>query len=86
MPVVRIDGPNGNGAPEICETCLRDLDPPPAGDNLVNVHDLFMAIGAWGPCANPNDCPADIAPAPTGDDIVDVQDLLAVIGAWGGCP
>jgi len=60
--------------------------PPPDGDDTVNVQDLLAVIGAWGACANPNDCPADIAPAPSGDDTVDVQDLLAVIGAWGACP
>ena len=55
------------------------------GDGTVNVQDLLAVIGAWGACANPNDCPADIAPA-GGNDVVNVEDLLAVIGAWGACP
>jgi len=51
----------------------------------VDVSDLLAVISAWGPCANPSNCPADTAPA-GGDDVIDVQDLLAVIGAWGACP
>jgi len=65
--------------------CPADIAPAPNGDNLVNVQDLLAVIGAWGACANPNDCRADIAPV-GGDDLVNVQDLLAVIGAWGACP
>lgn len=53
-------------------------------DSSVNVQDLFAVITAWGPCANPNNCPSDIAPA-GGDDLVNVADLLAVITAWGAC-
>jgi len=68
--------------------CPADIAPAPNGDGLVNVQDLLAIIGAWGACANPNDCRADIAPVgpPMGDDLVNVQDLLAVIGAWGACP
>jgi len=54
-------------------------------NNVVNVDDLLAVINAWGPCANPNNCPADIAPA-GGNDIVNVDDLLAVINGWGNCP
>jgi hypothetical protein len=69
--------------------CPADIAPtgPPMGDGTVNVQDLLAVIGAWGPCADPDNCPADIAPLgpPMGDDLVNVQDLLAVIGAWGAC-
>jgi len=76
----------GGGAP--VPLCPADIAPAPSGDNLVNVQDLLAVIGAWGACANPNNCAADIAPIgpPMGDDLVNVQDLLAVIGAWGPCP
>ncbi len=76
---------NGNGIPDECEsTCVADINQ----DGSVNVTDLLAVIGAWGPCANPNNCPEDIAPPgpPTGDDVVDVSDLLLVIGNWGACP
>jgi len=67
--------------------CPADLVPP-GGDNTIDVQDLLFVIAAWGPCADPGNCPADIVPVgpPMGDDTVDVQDLLAVIAAWGACP
>ena len=46
------------------------------GDGTVNVDDLLLVIGSWGPCSK---CPADI----NGDGQVGVDDLLAVISAWG---
>jgi len=46
------------------------------GDGIVNVHDILMLIGAWGPCP---DCSADI----NNDDVVNIHDLLIMIGAWG---
>lgn len=65
--------------------CPVDISPPGAGNGIIDVDDLFMVINAWGPCANPGDCPADLAPA-GGDDVVDVDDLFAVINHWGACP
>ena len=64
--------------------CPADIAPS-GGDGEVNIDDLLAVIGAWGPCADPNNCPADIAPK-GGDDEVNIDDLLAVIGAWGPCP
>jgi len=65
-----------------CPTCPADMN----ADAAVDVVDLLAVISAWGPCANPSNCPADIAPVVTGDDLVNVSDLLAVISAWGACP
>jgi hypothetical protein len=70
-------------------TPLPDCPGDIAGnDNVVNVDDLLAIINAWGPCADPKNCPADIAPIgpPQGNDVVNVDDLLAVINAWGDCP
>ena len=46
------------------------------GDGLVDVNDLLMVIGGWGPCSL--FCPADI----NDDGNVDVIDLLLVIQDW----
>jgi predicted outer membrane repeat protein len=53
------------------------------GNGVVDVDDLLAVINAWGPCAQPDNCPADMAPAPGGNGIVDVDDLLIVINNWG---
>ena len=54
--------------------CPADLN----GDGFVNVIDLLMLIGSFGPCEG---CPADF-----GDDgFVGVLDLLEVLGQWGVC-
>jgi parallel beta-helix repeat protein len=63
------------GAYEFQIPCPWDLD----GDGNVNVVDLLMVIGSWGPCAG---CPADF----NDDGFVNVVDLLALIGNWGPCP
>ena len=52
-----------------------DLD----GDGTVDVQDMLLLLGAWGPCPDYNDCPADL----NSDCSVDVQDLLLLLGAWG---
>ncbi len=65
---------NGNGIPDECDT-PGDID----GNGSVDVTDLLILLGAWGPCANCGDCPADI----DGDCIVGVTDLLALLGSWG---
>lgn len=62
-------------------TCAADTNI----NNIVNVTDVWALIGAWGTCANPNNCPADVEP-PGIDDLVNVTDLLAIIGARGACP
>ena len=54
--------------------CVADID----GDGEVNVADLLILIGQWGPCS---DCDADL----DSDGEVNVADLLILIGAWGQC-
>jgi agmatine deiminase len=50
------------------------------GDGVVNVVDLLLLLGAWGPCpAPPDPCPGDI----TGDGSVTILDLLEMLAAWG---
>lgn len=55
--------------------CVGDLN----SDNSVDVSDLLLLFGSWGPCPG---CPADL----NGDNSVDVSDLLLLFGAWGPCP
>ena len=57
--------PEQNGVP-------GDLD----GNGLVDVNDLLVIIGAWGPCSG--DCPADLS----GDGIVSVSDILLLLSFW----
>ena len=54
--------------------CPADLN----GDDVVNVLDLIVMLGAWGP--NPGD-PAEL----NGDNTVNVLDLILLLGAWGVC-
>jgi hypothetical protein len=49
------------------------------GDGSVNVLDLALLIGNWGPCITCDDCVGDI----DGDCEVGVLDLVALINAWG---
>ena len=55
--------------------CLADIA---NNDGIVDVGDLAILLGAWGP--NPGH-PADI----TGDGDVDADDLALLLGAWGPC-
>ena len=48
------------------------------GDFVIDVTDLLVVIGDWGPC-NPGDCPGDI----DNNGVVNVLDLLGVISLWG---
>lgn len=52
-----------------------DLD----GSGTVDVFDLLLLLGLWGPCGDCGDCPADLVPNCT----VDVFDLLDLLGKWG---
>jgi hypothetical protein len=55
--------------------CPWDLD----GDGAVNVIDLLLLIGSFGPCEG---CPKDC----DGDGFVGVVELLMLIGDFGPCP
>ena len=45
------------------------------GDGVVNVNDLLIVLGDWGPCIG---CQSDL----DGDGIVAVNDVLALLAAW----
>ena len=64
------------GAYEFDPSCPADA----SGDDVVNVTDLLLLLGEWGPCPAP--CPPDI----NNDGNVNVTDLLALLAAWGVCP
>ncbi len=49
------------------------------GDGVVNVLDLLILLGAWGPCDEGRDCPADL----NEDGTVNVLDLLILLENWG---
>ena len=49
------------------------------GDGSVDVSDLLVLLGMWGPCPG---CDADL----DGSGVVDVSDLLTLIANWGPCP
>ncbi len=66
--------------------CVADFN----DDCYVNVLDLLLLIGGWGPCPPPPaGCHYDIGPisgacsAP--DGMVNATDLLALIANWGQC-
>lgn len=49
------------------------------GNGVVDGEDLAMLLGAWGPCADCDDCDADI----DGTCTVDGADLAILLGNWG---
>lgn len=53
---------------------LGDLN----NDGEVDIEDLFLLLGEWGTCADPDDCPADL----NGDGEVDIEDLFILLGNW----
>lgn len=61
---------NNNGLPDAC-----DIPGDASGDGLVNVSDLLILLGTWGPC---NNCPADI----DADGNVGILDLITLLGNW----
>ena len=67
---------NEDGVPDTCDN-PADLD----GNGVVNVEDLLMLLGNWGPCVQscPPSCLGDI----DGDCAVDVPDLLTLLENWG---
>ncbi|HRQ76365.1 MAG TPA: hypothetical protein PK098_10650 [Phycisphaerales bacterium] len=58
--------------------CLSDLN----FDGRVDVLDLLILLGSWGPCPASGCCLADL----NGSGTVDVQDLLILLVNWGLCP
>ncbi len=50
------------------------------GDDVVDVNDLLILAGAWGPCED-DPCVADV----TGDGVVGTEDLLYILASWGPC-
>ncbi|HRP62280.1 MAG TPA: DNRLRE domain-containing protein [Phycisphaerales bacterium] len=48
-------------------------------DGVVDVLDLLILLGAWGPCLMPSDCLPDVNQS----GAVDVQDLLILLANWG---
>lgn len=53
------------------------------GDGVVDVNDLLLLLGTWGPCPGP--CPPHCAGDIDEDCEVGVTDLLVLLGAWGPC-
>jgi hypothetical protein len=72
-----IDGPvEGGGAVIVVVAKSADLN----GDGAVNVPDLLILLGAWGPCEDGGDnCPADL----DGDGEVGAGDLMILLANWG---
>ena len=62
--------------PCVSPACPADTN----GSGEVNVTDLLLLLGAWGPCPAP--CPPDT----NSDGAVNVTELLALLAAWGPCP
>jgi hypothetical protein len=48
-------------------------------DGLVGITDFLALLGAWGPCADCDDCPADF----DGDCEVGIIDFLLLLSVWG---
>ena len=51
------------------------------GDGFINVTDLLLLLGAWGPCPVP--CPPSCAADFNGNCQVNVTDLLGLLSNWG---
>ena len=67
---------DGDGIPDECQ-CVGDI----SQDGIVDVVDLLLLLGHWGPCPPQGWCPGDCDE----DGDVDVVDLLLVLGNWGPC-
>ncbi len=59
--------------------CPADL----TGDEMVNIDDIFAALGLWGECPDP--CPPYCAGDLTEDCTVNIDDIFAILGEWGPC-
>ncbi len=49
------------------------------GECEVGAADILRLFGAWGPCADCEDCPADLS----GDCVVGAADILLLLANWG---
>jgi T5SS/PEP-CTERM-associated repeat protein len=49
------------------------------GDGVVNVSDLLILLGNWGPCVDCDKCVGDL----NDDCIINVSDLLELLANWG---
>jgi hypothetical protein len=58
----------------LCGVTPGDL----VADCIVDAADLGFLLGAWGPCADPQNCAADL----NGDGSVDAGDLAILLGNW----
>jgi len=56
------------------DPCPGDIN----GDGFVNINDLLVLLGSWGPCEG---CPADL----NGDGVVNIHDFLVLLNLWGIC-
>ncbi len=85
-----IDAPDINESGVIAATARYNglrravlLSPPRPADldqnGVVNIVDLLILLGAWGPCNNCSDCPADL----NGDCAVAIVDMLTLLASWG---
>lgn len=78
LPISEMLGGNwidagGNTFSDDCSPALRaDID----CNGIVNVSDLLLLLGGWGPCPL---CPSDI----NLDEVVNVTDLLSLLANWG---
>jgi hypothetical protein len=77
---VRIANPQ-DGQENIEIDAVSDVSPRIPGDvnldGIVNLDDLLLLIGVWGPVA-PGQPPADF----DNNRVVNIDDLLAIIGGW----
>lgn len=74
---------NNNGIPDECESpapCPWDL----TGDCIVDINDIFVLLGIWGPCPPP--CPPYCTGDFNQDCTVDINDIFIILGQWGACP
>jgi hypothetical protein len=74
------EGPSGGSVSVLLNNppagpCPGDFD----GDGYVNIVDLLVLLGSWGPCDAP--CDADL----NGDGVVDILDFLELLNLWGIC-
>ena len=67
---------NDLGGNDFSEFCIASGDFN--GDGLIDVSDLLIVLGAWGPCPEDDGCPADL----DGDGVVDASDLMILLANW----